>query len=229
MAGAVVLFSGGQDSTTCLHWARTMFDRVEAVSVDYGQRHAKELEAGAEIARRAGIERTVYDLRVLSQLADSALVDATREIAASGGAVDSEAPGGLPTSFVPGRNALLLTVAAAHAVKRGMRDVVTGVCQTDFSGYPDCRRGFVDALEVALGEAFPSSVGPIRISTPLMYLTKAESVRLARRLGPECWGALGLTVTCYHGKRPGCGECPACLVRARGFAEAGEMDPAEGR
>jgi 7-cyano-7-deazaguanine synthase len=99
------------------------------------------------------------------------------------------------------------------------------VCQTDFSGYPDCRRSFVDALEVALTAALPSSCGPLRIATPLMWLTKAETVRLARRL-PGCWDALAHTVTCYEGARPGCGVCAACVLRARGFAEAGEHDPA---
>ena len=114
------------------------------------------------------------------------------------------------------------------AVREGARDVVTGTCQTDYSGYPDCRREFVDAFEKALTLAMPSSCGPVRVHTPLMYLTKAETVRLARRLGQGCWDALALSVTCYEGQRPGCGSCPACDLRARGFAEAGEVDPARG-
>jgi len=111
-------------------------------------------------------------------------------------------------------------------VQLGAKDIVTGVCQTDYSGYPDCRREFIDAFEKMITLAMPSSVGPMRVHTPLMYLTKAETVRLAGRL-PECTEALAHTITCYQGKRPGCGECGACVLRAKGFAEAGRKDPAE--
>lgn len=226
MTKAVVLFSGGQDSTTCLYWARAMYDEVIAVTVNYGQRHASEVEAAREIAKGAGVGHEVYELGVLKQLGDSALVRAGAELTGSGGLPDREAPGGLPSSFVPGRNVLLLTVAAAVAVKVGAKVVVSGVCQTDYSGYPDCRREFVDALERALTLGLPSGVGPLRIETPLMWQTKAETVRLARRL-PGAWEALARTVTCYNGKRPGCGRCPSCELRRAGFAEAGESDPAE--
>lgn len=225
MSKAVVLFSGGQDSTTCLYLARTLFDEVVAVSVLYGQRHHAELDAAREIAGYLGVTHRVLELPVLAALADSALVgDAV--LRAEGGRIDHAMPQGLPTSFVPGRNLLLLSIAGAVAVKEGACDVVTGVCQTDYSGYPDCRREFVDALERALTLAMPSSAGPLRIHTPLMHLTKAETVRLARRL-PGCWDALSKSITCYRGRRPGCGECPACILRARGFAEAGERDPVE--
>lgn len=223
MSKAVVLFSGGQDSTTCLYWARVAFDEVVAVSVFYGQRHRTEMKAAEEIAALAGVRWVVLEVPALGALGGSALVTGER-IAASGGLLDAAMPGGLPTTFVPGRNALFLTLAAAVAVKEGARDVVTGTCQTDYSGYPDCRREFIDAQERALSLAMPSGCGPIRVSTPLMYLTKAETVRLARRL-PGCWKALALTVTCYEGLRPGCGACPACVLRARGFADAGEVDP----
>lgn len=223
MSKAVVLFSGGQDSATCLFWARVVFDEVVAVSVLYGQRHRSELSAAREITSRAGVRHLVLEAPVLGVLGGSSLVGSD-EIKASGGLVDSAMPEGLPTTFVPGRNALFLTLAGAVAVKEGARDIVTGTCQTDYSGYPDCRRVFIDAQERALSLAMPSSCGPIRISTPLMHLTKAETVRLARRL-PGCWEALALTVTCYEGLRPGCGKCPACVLRARGFAEAGEVDP----
>lgn len=225
MSRAIVLLSGGQDSATCLFWARTVYDEVEAISFRYGQRHAAELEAGARIADLAGVKRTVFDLGVLSQLGDSALVNAGEAIKVAGGRGDAQVAGGLPTSFVPGRNLLMLSVAGAYAVKVGARDVVAGVCQADYSGYPDCRRAFVDSLEATLALAMPSESGPFRIVTPLMHLTKAETVRLARRLGADCWRALGHTITCYEGRRPGCGECPACAVRARGFEEAGEIDP----
>jgi len=227
MSKAVVLFSGGQDSTTCLYWARQYFDKVYAVSVDYGQRHRIELEAAREIVRMAGVGQVVLALPALAQLADSDLVREKVTFVTVGGRPDHAMPEGLPSSFVPGRNAMMLALAAAFAVKVGVRDIVTGVCQTDYSGYPDCRREFVDALELAITLAMPSSAGPLRILTPLMYLTKAETVRLAYRLGDQCWRALALTVTCYNGQRPGCGACPACVLRARGFAEASLSDPAE--
>jgi len=223
MSKAIVLFSGGQDSTTCLFWARVTFDEVVAVSIFYGQRHRAELKAAQEIAARASIRHLVLEVPALGSLGGSALVDTTSEIKGSGGYVDAAMLHGLPTSFVPGRNALFLALAAAVAVKEGSSDVVTGTCQTDYSGYPDCRREFIDAQERALTLAMPSSC-PIRILTPLMYLTKAETVRLARRL-PGCWEALALSVTCYEGERPGCGACPACALRASGFREASEVDP----
>lgn len=225
MSKAIVLLSGGQDSTTCLFWALTMFDEVRAVSLVYGQRHAAEIEAARTIANVAKVEHNVVHLPVLGELSDSDLVRNETAINADGGRPDMTMPQGLPTSFVPGRNALFLTVAAAYAVKHDARDIVTGVCQTDYSGYPDCRREFIDAQERALTLAMPSSAGPIRIHTPLMYMTKAETVRLALRL-PDCWEALRYSLTCYNGKRPGCGTCPACALRAKGFAEANEQDPA---
>lgn len=221
---AVVLFSGGQDSTTCLYWAKARFSEVRAVSVHYGQRHEAELDAAREIAELAGVRHDVFELGVLGELGGSALVDGT-ELRGSGGHVDAEMPEGLPTSYVPLRNGFLLHVAAAVAAKWGARSVVTGVCQTDFSGYPDCRRAYIDSLERAITLALPSSLGPMSILTPLMELTKAQTVELARTL-PGCWDALARSVTCYHGRRPGCGVCPACELRERGFVQAGEKDPA---
>jgi len=226
---AIVLLSGGQDSTTCLHHAIAKHgaDEIVAVSVEYGQRHAAELAAATEIAKAAGVRHVILDTSVLTQLGDSALVT-SEAIEAKGGRVDAEMPEGLPTSFVPGRNMIMLAFAAAVAVKHNTRLIYTGVCQTDFSGYPDCRRDFIDAMQEAATLAMPSSAGPIKIVTPLMDLTKGETVKMARALGDACWSALALSVTCYHGQRPGCGKCPACELRAKGFAEAGEIDPAEG-
>jgi 7-cyano-7-deazaguanine synthase len=225
MSKAIVLLSGGQDSTTCLGWARAMFDEVHAVSVNYGQRHVTELEAAKEIAALAGVtSHEIIDGALLGQIGDSALVRMDREIKGEGGHIDVAMPQGLPTSFVPGRNLFFLTIVAAIAVKLGVKDIVTGVCQTDFSGYPDCRREFIDAFEACATLAMPSSAGPLRVHTPLMYLTKAETVKLAERLGCMPW--LARSITCYHGKRPGCGTCPACDLRAKGFAEAGVKDPA---
>jgi 7-cyano-7-deazaguanine synthase len=203
-----------------------MFDEVVAVSFDYRQRHRAELESAKEIAAMAGAKHVVLDAGALAQLGGNALVDETTEIAAAGGLVDTHMPDGLPSTFVPGRNLLFLSIAAAVAVRHGSRDIVTGVCETDFSGYPDCREVFVRAMADAATLAMPSGSGPIRIHTPLMHITKADTVRLARRL-PGCWEALSKSLTCYQGRRPGCGECPACKLRRAGFEGANEIDPAE--
>jgi 7-cyano-7-deazaguanine synthase len=224
---AVVLLSGGQDSTTCLFWAKKRFRHVHAVAFDYGQRHRSELETAREISKLAGLEHelVVLELGVLAQLGDSSLVSSS-ELAGSGGYVDEEMPEGLPTSFVPGRNLLFLGVAAAYAVKKDIKDIVTGVCETDYSGYPDCRESFVSAMQEAVNQAMPSSAGPIHIHTPLMHMDKSQVVHLAQLLGDTCWKALGLSITCYEGRRPGCGECPSCQLRAAGFEGAGLEDPA---
>jgi len=221
---AVVLLSGGQDSTTCLGWAQRKFEGVFTFSVAYGQRHAAELESAAQVAEVFGVDHEVISLPVLSALGDSALVQ-PGEIKATGGYADQAAPDGLPTSFVPGRNLLFLAIAGAAAVKVGARHIVTGVCQTDYSGYPDCRTEFIESMEQTLGLAMPSSCGPFNIWTPLMHLTKAETVRMAHE-DPITWEALKHTVTCYQGQKPGCGTCPACELRAKGFEEAGLADPA---
>ncbi len=221
---AVCLLSGGQDSTTCLAWAKTQFTRVIALSVFYGQRHAAELESAKRVAEALGAEWLTLSVPA-EELVSSALTDSSSELRADGGIEDDHVQGGLPTSFVPGRNMLLLTLASMVAVKNGARDIVAGFCQADYSGYPDCRREFVSVAEQALSLAMPSSCRPLSVHTPLMYLSKAESVRYAREL-PGAWDALSLSLTCYEGKRPGCGACPACTLRAKGFAEAGHADPA---
>lgn len=213
---AVVLLSGGQDSTTCLYWALQRYDEVRAVVIDYGQRHVAEVDAARRIATLAGVTHEVLSFPTLMQLGGNALVDKARAVEASGGL------GGHPSTFVPMRNVLFLALAAARAVQWGAEDVVCGACETDFSGYPDCRRAALDAMQDALSLAVD---GRVVVVTPLMALTKAATVRLARSL-PGCWEALALSVTCYHGHRPGCGACPACVLRARGFAEADEIDPA---
>lgn len=225
MTSAVVLLSGGQDSTTCLFWAKQRYNPVHTLTIAYGQRHAAEVTAAAEIAWRAKPQsHQCLRLGILAQLGDSALVDKKTELRSTGGYQDTEALDGLPTSFVPGRNAFFLATAVSHAVKIGVKTIVIGVCQTDYSGYPDCRRAFIDAMETAMTLAMPSSCGPISIVTPLMYLNKADTVRMARTLGDDCWKALGMSQTCYHGTR--CGTCPACELRAQGFTDAGERDPA---
>jgi 7-cyano-7-deazaguanine synthase len=212
---ALVCFSGGQDSTTCLFWARAHFQSLECVAFDYGQRHRIELEAAADIASLARVPLTVLPITALGALGGNSLTDKTIDVDAR------VQEGELPNSFVPGRNLLFLTLAAALAYQKGIRDLVTGVCQTDFSGYPDCRRATIDSLEQTLRLGMDYEV---RIHTPLMYLTKAQTVHLAGRL-PGCMDAMARSHTCYYGQRPPCGLCPACVLRARGFEEAGVTDP----
>lgn len=214
---ALVVLSGGQDSTTCLYWALDRYgsDAVSAISFAYGQRHAVELECAAAVAEFAGVAHDELPIDTLAVLGGNALVDASRPIVPS----DPD-QGGLPATFVPGRNLVFLTYAAAYAWQRGIANLVTGVAQTDYSGYPDCRRETIDALQVALSKGMAFD---FEIHTPLMQLSKRETVLLARDLG--ALEAMGLTHTCYRGSRPPCGKCDACRLRARGFAEAGMADP----
>ncbi len=213
MLEAVVVFSGGQDSTTVLFAAIAQHgaDKVAALSFDYGQRHRTELDAAREIAKLAGVEHRVLDLSVLNACAISAQTRVEIEVSATGGL------GGLPSTFTPNRNMVFISLAASYAISRGAHRLYLGVCQTDFSGYPDCRREFIDAAEHAVRVG--NVTGDFAILTPLMHMTKAETVQLSRALGPACEEAVALSVTCYHGKRPGCGSCPACLLRIKGFAE----------
>ena len=223
--GAVVLFSGGQDSTTCLAWALERFGRVETVGFDYRQRHRVELDVRGPILRRLGAEFPAWagrlgpdhllDLAVLGQVSDTAL---TRDVAIAAGA------NGLPTSFVPGRNILFLTFAAALAYRRGLRHVVAGVCETDYSGYPDCRDDTIKAVQVALNLGMEAR---FVLHTPLMWIDKADTWRFAERLGGDALVELVRddTHTCYAGNRThrhdwgyGCGACPACALRAKGYA-----------
>jgi 7-cyano-7-deazaguanine synthase len=210
---ALVVLSGGQDSTTCLYWALRHFTAVSSVTFDYGQRHRIEIDCARRIAARANVPNLVLPIDTLAVMGGNSLTDTT--IAVDGGDND-----GLPNSFVPGRNLLFLTFAAAHAWQHGIGHLVTGVAQTDYSGYPDCRQATIDALQTTLRLGMESEV---QIHTPLMNLSKKETVLLAERLG--ALPAMVDSHTCYNGERPPCGECPACVLRARGFAEAGIADP----
>lgn len=211
---ALVLLSGGQDSTTALYWALNRFGqgKVAALSFDYGQRHRIELDCAIRIAAAAGTEHLCLPIDTFRAIGGDALTDADIDVSA-----DSD---GLPNTFVPGRNIIFLTYAAAVARQRGIGDLVTGVAQTDYSGYPDCRQETIEALQQALRLGMESEV---TIHTPLMHLSKKETVELAVTLG--ALEALADTHTCYNGTRPPCGECHACVLRARGFAEAGIPDP----
>ena len=214
---AIVVLSGGQDSTTCLYWAINRYgaDCVQSVTFDYGQRHRIELESAARVANFAGVANTVLPIDTFSALGGDALTDA--DVPVRSGA---DAATGLPNTFVPGRNLIFLTFAAAFAYRRGVANLVTGVAQTDYSGYPDCREETIAELQqtLRLGMEFE-----ITIHAPLMHLTKKETVEMARDLG--ALPAMALTHTCYNGERPPCGACPACRLRAKGFAEAGIEDP----
>ena len=215
---AIVVLSGGQDSTTCLYWALRQFggcDAVQALTFDYGQRHRMEIEAARTIARLAGVAHMVLPLTAFAALGGNALTG-QGEVEGCGDGV----PEGLPATFVPGRNLVFLTLAAARAYQLGVHDLVTGVSQTDYSGYPDCRRKTIDSLEqtLCLGMEYP-----LTIHTPLMHMSKAETVLLARELGG--FAPLAWTHTCYNGVFPPCGDCAACRLRAAGFEQSGYRDP----
>ena len=221
---AIVLFSGGQDSTTCLVWALERFEHVETVGFDYGQRHRIELEARPRVigalkeafpawAAKLGEDHMV-DLAALGQVSDTAL---TREVGIE------MSQNGLPSTFVPGRNLVFLTFAAAIAYRRGAKHIVTGVCETDYSGYPDCRDDTVKAMQIALNLGMEMR---FVIHTPLMWIDKAATWGMAEDLGGESLIRLinEETHTCYVGDREslhpwgrGCGSCPACELRADGW------------
>jgi 7-cyano-7-deazaguanine synthase len=207
---ALVCFSGGQDSTTCLFWAKKHFEQVEAVIFRYGQRHAQEIEIAAKIASEANVPFQVLDLSLLGQLAPNALTDPTA-------AIDSVKPAdSYPNTFVPGRNLLFLTFAAILARSRDIYDVVTGISQADYSGYPDCRDAFVrslnETLNLALDEKF-------FLHTPLMNLNKCEVWALSDALGVFEL-VKTQTLTCYNGvPADGCGQCPACTLRREGLLQ----------
>ena len=206
---AIVVFSGGQDSTTCLFKAIEEYDEVVAVTFNYNQRHSQEIEVARAIAVDLGVTHHVLDMSLLNQLAPSALTRSDIEVK------DGEA-GKLPSTFVDGRNLLFLSFAAILAKQVGARHVITGVCETDFSGYPDCRDVFIKSLNVSLNLAMDYS---FVIDTPLMWLSKAQTWGLADELGRLDY-VRHHTLTCYNGiQGDGCGECPACLLRRKGLDE----------
>jgi 7-cyano-7-deazaguanine synthase len=225
-SAALVLFSGGQDSTVCLAWALARFGRVETVGFDYGQRHAAELAARPRIleklraafpgwAPRLGPDH-LLPLDTLKAIGGSALTDNVKI---------EMGQNGLPTSFVPGRNVMFLTAAAALGYRRGIWDLVGGMCETDFSGYPDCRDETVQATAKALSLGLARDV---KVHTPLMWIDKAATWKLAQELGGDTLveAIVEETVTCYEGDRShrhdwgfGCGLCPACELRAAGYAK----------
>jgi 7-cyano-7-deazaguanine synthase len=206
---ALVVFSGGQDSTTCMFWAIKHFSEIQTVTFQYGQRHASEIKAAKSITSNLNIPHRVLDLGLLNQLSPSALTRDEIQITPQEGST-------LPSTFVDGRNMVFLTFAAILAKQLGYHHIVTGVCETDFSGYPDCRDVFIKSLNVSLNLAMDYQ---FHIHTPLMRLNKAETWQFAHDLG--CLDVIkNDTVTCYNGIiGVGCGECPACLLRNRGYHE----------
>lgn len=222
---ALLVLSGGQDSTTCGFWAKGQFDEVHALTIDYGQRHKIEIDCAREIVRELGFAHEVLSvgsiLNGTSPLVSGAELDQYKDM--------HSLPGGLEKTFVPARNLLFLTIAANRAYCLGTPNIITGVCQEDFGGYPDCRRTFIDALQNTLNEGMPIPINDERqtlwrIFTPLMYLTKAESIDFALGM-PGCYHALGYTHTSYDGAYPPTGHDHATLLRAKGFLEAKVPDP----
>ena len=206
---ALVVFSGGQDSTTCLFWAKRNFKKVYALSFLYGQKHEKEVELAREIARKAEVEFDVMDVSFIGSLGHNSLTDTSM-------VMDQEKPAdSFPNTFVPGRNLFFLSIAAVYARERGINHLITGVSQTDFSGYPDCRDVFVKSMNVTLNLAMDY---PFNLKTPLMYLTKAQTWALADELDALDY-VRQHSHTCYEGVEGGCGECPSCQLRHKGLQE----------
>lgn len=205
---ALVLFSGGQDSTTCLYWALKHFSYVETLCFTYGQRHSSEVEMARKTAEKAAVPFRELDASIISRLADNSLTDTSIPM-------DEEVPEhSCPNTFVPGRNMLFLTFAAVVARANGINNLVTGVSQTDFSGYPDCRDTFIRSVNVSLNLAMEEQ---FVIHTPLMWLDKAQTWQLADELGIFDI-IMNETLTCYNGiPGSGCGHCPACKLRNEGL------------
>ena len=222
---AVVALSGGMDSTVCLYYARARYGPVHAVSFDYGQRHLVELDAAARVAESACVKHTVLQLPALAELADSGLTNEGIEIKdrADPAGNTYAAERGLPSSFVPGRNLILLGLAAAYGLPRNLAVLVTGVCQQDRAGYPDCRGEFIRGLELAIRSGMDSNV--FRIDAPLLNRSKVQTWQMAHEL--DCLDVvIEESHTCYEGDRSkrhdwgfGCGRCPACKLRRDSFKE----------
>lgn len=208
MTKALVVFSGGQDSTTCLYWAKKYFSEVRAIAFDYGQRHRIELEAAGEIAREAGVVLNIFKIDLLSQLTRNALTDEKMN-------VEAEKPESRPpNTLVEGRNMLFLTYAAIFAKDKRIRDIVAGVGQADYSGYPDCRNDFIWSLNQTLNLSMDYEY---TIHTPLMWKDKSQIWQLSDELGIFDL-VRTKTVTCYNGiAGEGCGHCPSCKLRSRGL------------
>ncbi|KQV79409.1 7-cyano-7-deazaguanine synthase [Massilia sp. Root351] len=230
---ALVLFSGGQDSTTCLAWALERYSRVETIGFDYGQRHAIELTVRPQVLQALRAHKPEWAARLgEDHMVDLSLISALSQTAMTEDIEIVMQENGLPNTFVPGRNLMFMTVAATLAYRRGLNVLVGGMCETDFSGYPDCRDDTMKALQVALNLGMDTR---IKLETPLMWLDKAQTWTLAGQLGgtPLVDLIREATHTCYLGERGalhdwgyGCGSCPACALRARGYRQYADGSPA---
>lgn len=237
----VILFSGGQDSTTCLYWTlenlypglkrESRKEFIKLVSFDYGQRHSIELAAAEKIAEMASLELKIINVR--HALGMNSSLTSKDQLLTTHDDIESFSKDEIPSTFVPARNMFFLTLAASLAYESGAVNIVTGVCETDYAGYYDCRESFIKSMEatinlalfgITLAERTDSTTG-ISIHTPLMHLNKADTVKLAAELGNECLSALAYSHTCYSGVFPPCNKCHSCHLRARGFREAGVEDP----
>ena len=226
---ALVVFSGGQDSTTCLIWALKKFENISAITFNYKQRHNIEIDCAKNIIDflrskkkiqiawlkdNTQINHIIVDISFLSNILQTAMIQDLD--------IEYNDETNLPTTFVPGRNILFLTIAAAYAYQKKIKHIITGVCQTDYSGYPDCRDATLKSLQATLKLGLEYD---IIIHTPLMWKNKAETIKMMQKLG-----GLELykyTHTCYKGERPACGDCPACKLRLKGYKEVGLIDPLE--
>jgi len=217
MTKAIVSLSGGQDSATCLAWAVHNFDDVYTISINYGQRHSRELQCSKDLAILANARHFEVDARRFfgGLEINSAMHDPSKDVSGQ-----HEMFAHLPATFLPFRNLFLITAAAAKGLEFGVTNVVTGICQTDSSGYPDTRENFRQNLEDTLSSAIDTKM---TIHAPLMYLSKANTVRMMHDLGKMDW--YKYTHTCYNGVNPPCEECPSCRLRIKGFDEAGFIDP----
>lgn len=211
-SSAVILFSGGQDSTTCLAWAKKKFSKIYAITFDYGQRHRRELKAAKKIAKITSTPIKIQKISLFKEFSKNALTHNLK--------ITNLGKKKLPSTFVPGRNLIFLSIATIYAKQLNIKNIVTGVCQTDYSGYPDCRNDFVKSLEKTLNLAMEEN---FKIHTPLMWLTKAETVKLMQKL--DQIDLLRYSHTCYEGLYPACGKCPACKLRLKGFRQANIKDP----
>ncbi len=217
MEKALVVLSGGQDSTTCLYWAIDKFghENIDTITFDYGQRHSIELESAVKVAEVAHVPNIIVPINTFGFLGGNSLADSDIEVKNE---LDENT--NLPNTFVPGRNLIFMTFAAAYAYQKGIKHLVTGVAQTDYSGYPDCRDETMKALANSINLGMEAE---FELHTPLMFMSKAETVELAQKCG--AMDALAWSHTCYNGKFPPCGECPACQLREAGFKDAGVLDP----
>lgn len=216
---ALIILSGGQDSTTCLLWTLKKFEEITAITFDYGQRHKREIRQAVKIIEEVGYDLDIKIKHIIINIPLNLFLE-TSMTSDSEIKVDEET--GLPTTFVPGRNLIFLTFAAAYAYQHNIENIVTGVCQIDYSGYPDCRDSTIKSLQATLRLGLDRD---IIIHTPLMWYSKAEIIGLMEELSGLKY--LKFTHTCYLGLCPACGKCPACLIRLKGFYEAVIEDPLE--